>query len=201
MIAAVGRGQLRLPVRAHGADHGRAEVLRPLTRDEPDAAGRGVDQDGVARLHLIGAVQQVVGSHALEHHGRGGLVGDVVGQGDQTVGRYQPGLGIGADRRCRIGDAVAGLDLADAFAHRLDDAGALHADHRGQPGERVEAAAVVGVDVVEAHGGLAHQRLAGARGADLDILPDQDLRASGLMDLDRFGYRCLRAESSGQMGL
>src|SRR4051812_318476 len=53
VVAAVGPGQLRLLVRADRADHGRAQRLEPLAGDQADAAGRGVEEDRVARLHPV----------------------------------------------------------------------------------------------------------------------------------------------------
>ena len=50
MIAAVCARDLGLFLAADGADHGRAEMLRPLAHDQADTAGRGMDQDRVAGL-------------------------------------------------------------------------------------------------------------------------------------------------------
>ena len=71
-MAAVRPRELRLLRAADGADHGRAEVARPLAGDQPDAAGGRMDQHGVAGADLVGAPQQVLGGHALEHHRRRG---------------------------------------------------------------------------------------------------------------------------------
>jgi hypothetical protein len=79
VVAAVLAGELGLLVGAHGADHGGAEGLRPLADDQADAAGRGVDEDGVARLHAIGAPQQVLGGEALHHDRRALLEGQASG--------------------------------------------------------------------------------------------------------------------------
>ena len=116
--------ELRLLVAADGADHGGAEMLGPLAEDQADAAGRGVEQDGVAGLDLIGLADQVLRRQALQHHRRGGLVVDAVGQLQQAVGRDQPRFGIGAERRRAIGDAIAGLQVGDPGADFLDHAGA-----------------------------------------------------------------------------
>ena len=50
VVAAVGAGQLGLRVARDGADHGQAQQLGPLGDDQADAAGGGVQQDGVAGL-------------------------------------------------------------------------------------------------------------------------------------------------------
>ena len=180
-------GERRLLVAADRADHGGAEMLRPLADDEADPAGGGVDQDGLARLHHMGAADQVPRGHALEHHRRGLLVGDAVGHRHQPVGRHHPRLGIGAERPAGIGDAVAGLEAADAGPDLLDDAGALAAEAARQR-HRVEAAALIGVDVVEADRGVPEPHLAGAGLADLDLLPVQHLGAAGLLETDRLHH-------------
>ena len=76
---------------------------------------------------------------------------------------------------------------ADAFAQFLDHAGALHAESKRQR-QRVEAAALVGVDVVEAHGAVFDADLARSRRADLDIFPAHNFRAAVFVDLDGFGH-------------
>ena len=48
MVAAIRLGERRLLVVADRADHGGAEMLGPLADDQPDPAGRGVDQDRLA---------------------------------------------------------------------------------------------------------------------------------------------------------
>ena len=97
--AAMGLGELGLFVAADGADHGGAEMLGPLAEDQADAAGRGMQQDGVAGFDAIGLADQILRGQALQHHGGGGLVVDAVGQLEQAIGRDQPRFGIGADRR------------------------------------------------------------------------------------------------------
>jgi hypothetical protein len=178
VVAAVGLGQRRLLVGTDGADHRGAEGARPLADDQADAAGGGMDQDGVAGLDLAGTAQQVLRGHALQHHRRTGLEVDRVGQLDQAVGRDVAHFGIGADRAAGIGDAVADLEVRDRAAHRLDHAGAFEAD-AGRHGQRIGAGAVVDVDVIEADGVVAHARLVGRRVADADFFPAQDFGTAG----------------------
>ena len=122
--AAMGLGEFRLLLAADGADHGGAEMLGPLAEDQADAAGRGMQQNGVAGFDAIGLADQVLRGQALQHHRGRGLVVDAVGQLEQTIGRNQPRLGIGADRRRAVGDAITGLQIGDAGADFLDHAGA-----------------------------------------------------------------------------
>src|SRR5574343_973987 len=101
-------------------------------------------------------------------------------------------LGIRANRPAGISHTLADLDLADAFANRLDHTGAFQANARGQ-GQRIEAGAVIGIDVVEADGVVAYRRFAGSRGGQIDRFPAQNLGAAGLMNADGVGHRSLLA--------
>ena len=106
-------------------------MLQPLADDQPDAAGRGMEQDGLAGLHRIGAADEIFDGHALQHHGGRLAVGDALGQLDGAVGRIEPGLGIGAERPGGIGDAVARLQIGDARPDLLDDPRRLEAEPEG----------------------------------------------------------------------
>ena len=64
--------------------------------------------------------------------------------------------------------------------------GTLHAEARGHL-DLVEAAAVICVDVVEAHGGLAQQHLALARLAHLHLFPAQNFGPACLGEADGMG--------------
>ncbi len=68
--------ELALVSAAGGADHGAAEMLDPLRRNQADAAGCCVPQQGGARADAVGALDQVAHGHALQHHGRRRLVVD-----------------------------------------------------------------------------------------------------------------------------
>ncbi len=68
----MGTGQFRLLGRARGADDPGAQVFGPLAGNQTHPASGGMHQNGVARLHPIGAAQKILGGHALEHH-PGGL--------------------------------------------------------------------------------------------------------------------------------
>jgi hypothetical protein len=121
-------------IAADGADHGRAEMLRPLAEDEADAPCCGMQQDGIAGFDAIGLADQILHRQALEHHGGRGLVIDPFGQFQQTIGRNQPRFGIGAKRSIAVGDAVARLQIADAGSDFFDHAGALAAQPARQLG-------------------------------------------------------------------
>ena len=179
----MGLGEFCLLIAADGADHGGAEMLGPLAEDQADAAGRRMQQDGVAGLDAIGLADQVLRRQALQHHGGGGLVIDAVGQLEQAIGRDQPGFGIGADRRSAIGDAVACLQIGDAGADFLDHAGGLAAETARQL-RGINPRAVVDVDKVQPHRGVADARFPGPGLAKLDFLPDQNFGTAGFMKAD-----------------
>ena len=76
VMAAVRLGQLGLLGRADGADHGGAEVIEPLAGDQPDAAGGGVHETGLAALQ---GEQGVVADKQTR------AVRDVVGPDDDSA--------------------------------------------------------------------------------------------------------------------
>ncbi len=121
VIAPVSLDQCCLFIIAHGADDSGAEMLCPLAHDQPDTAGRGMDQDRLARFDLMGAADQIPGGHALQHHRRCLLIGDAGRERHQPIGRHDPRFGIGSDRAAGIGDAVARFQVADTRSNLFDD--------------------------------------------------------------------------------
>jgi hypothetical protein len=75
--------------------------------------------------------------------------------------RHHARLAVAAGRVAGVGGAVAGLQVRDALAHRLDDAGAFHAQRQRQRAG-VQAGALVDVDEVQAAGVVADADLARA---------------------------------------
>ena len=183
-------GEFRLLGRADRADHRGAEMLGPLRGDEPDAAGGGVEQDGVAGLHPVGPPQQVLRGEALEHHCGCGLVGDGVGQVDHTLGVDHDLLGIGAGG-AGIGDALADTEIGDALTERIDHARALLAEGEGERGRLVSAGAEIDVDEVDTDGGLADADLARTRLRRGHVLVGHRLGPAILVHPDRLGHRVL----------
>ena len=62
-------------------DDASAAQLDDLGEKQADAAGRGVDEDGVARLHRIGVEREVMRGHALQQDGAGQLPATPSGTG------------------------------------------------------------------------------------------------------------------------
>ena len=119
-------------------------------------------QHEVARLQALGRqrlAQQVLRRQAFQHHRRASLEADFVGQPAHGQRGHHALLAVAAGRVAGVGGAVAGFQVRHALAHRLDDAGAFHAQvqrHR----QLVQAAALVHVDEVQADGVVADADLA-----------------------------------------
>jgi len=188
MAAAVAACDGDLRFAAHDADDARTERPRPLAEDEPDAARGGVHQQPVAALHAHGAAQQIVRGEPFEHQHRGLFVADGARQLDDPLGRQVAQLAVAAGLRVHIGHAVADAQTAHAPSDGGDDAGGLSAETGGQR-HRVEARAVVDVDVVQADGRVAQLHLARPGRAWVEVLELQDLGTSGLVETDGFGHQ------------
>ena len=143
-----------------------------------------MEEDGLARLHRVGAAQEILHRHALEHHRRGGLVVDAVRDLDDVRGGHQADFGVSAHGRGGVGDAVADRQILHPVADRLHRARALEARRERAFGDGIQPRAVVGVDVVQADETVADADLAGAGVADLDLLPAHDFGAARLMGAD-----------------
>ncbi|MGY4619448.1 hypothetical protein ACVWZ4_004675 [Bradyrhizobium sp. USDA 4472] len=180
-------GELGLLIAADGTDHGCAEMLGPLAQDQANAARRGMQQNGVASLHTIGLPDQVLRGQPLQHHCSRGHVVDPVRQLQKPIGRDQPRLGIGAKRRSAVCDTVTRLQISDAWPDFFDNARGLAAEPTRQLG-RIHARAVVDVDEVEANSGMANARLAWSRLADIDLLPNQNVRTAGFVKANGMGH-------------
>jgi hypothetical protein len=68
---------------------------------------------------------------------------------------------------------VAGFDAGDAFAHFLDDARALVAEHGREQPLRVLPGQGVGVGVADAGGDNLHQHFTGFRAGHVDFFNNQ----------------------------
>src|SRR5664279_5325133 len=132
------------------------------------AAGGGVDEADGTLADLVGAVDQILHGHALEHHAGGLFVTDVVGQLHRPVGRHQA-LGRVTAERSHETDAVAHFQIGHARTDRDYVAGdERHADRR-----RVHAHAEIAVDEIDAARMLLDLDLALPGRRDLHVLEDQ----------------------------
>jgi len=141
-------------------------------------------------MDLEGPLDEVLGGHALQHHRRGGLERDAVRNLHRPVRRVEADLGVRAEGRRGVRHAIAGLELGHARAHRFDDARGL-GPRAARQRQRIQAGALIDVDEVEADRVIANADLARSGVADLDVLPDEHLGATGLVEADCLGHHFL----------
>ena len=125
MVAPVRRGDRGFFVRAHCADHGCAEMLGPLAHDQAKAAGGGVNENRIARLHLVGLQQQGSRSHAPDHHRSGTVRIDTVRKRDDARRRDDSHFRIGAFGDAGTGHPIADREAADVRTDGIDAARAF----------------------------------------------------------------------------
>ena len=181
MVAAIGARQLDLFRRGGGADHGGAQMFRPLAGDLAHPARGGMEHDGLALFDPEGAAQKILRGHALQHAGGRHFIADIGGQLDQLFGGHIVGFGVGADGAGAIADAIARLVAGDALAHRFHDTGGFRPQTR-RHGQRIKSAAMVDINEIDADGGVMHAHLAGAGRGQVKILVFQDFGAAGFFD-------------------
>src|SRR4029453_13853110 len=179
-------GERRFFITPHGADHGGAQVLRPLREQQTDAPGSRVHEDSVTLPYAVGAANEVLRRKALQHHCRCRLVVDTGRDLYEAVGRAQHHFRISAER-AGIGDPLTHLEFPDLRADGLDDASALRAERERQL-HRIQAAALIGIDIVESDRGVAYPHLSRPRISDLNLLPLHLLGAAVLVDTDRMWH-------------
>ena len=81
-----------------------------------------MDKDGLTCLGGVAFLDQEGCGHALQHH-RGALFeGDRIRHFHQAIGLDGAGFGIGANRTCCVGNAIAHLYLGHAFTNRFHNA-------------------------------------------------------------------------------
>ena len=98
------------------------------------------------------------------------LVRDAVWHLNQPVRRHEPDLRVGARRATGIGHPVTRPYDCDTCPDRLHHTGTFRPKAAGQR-HRIEARAVIGVDVVDADGSVADAGLALAGLPNFHILP------------------------------
>jgi len=186
-IASMRTGDRGLLLGPDRADHVGAEVLGPLAEQDPDAAGRGMDQNMIAGSHRERGVNQIMRGDALGEDRRRERVRNCRRQRHQPIRRHQAQVGIGADRHRGIDHAIAGLAGTDRAAHRLDGAGRLHADRRGIGGKRIAAGAMLDIDIIQPDRGLPDEDFVRLRRWDIVRLVAQDRRRSRFHHDDAMG--------------
>src|ERR1019366_881577 len=133
----------------------RAERASPLRQQRAHAAGSGMEQNVVLRLHAVSPAQQVFGRETFEHQCRALLIADGGRQLDQSRGRNIALL------------AVRPAGLAPGY-------------FRQRP--RIQAAAVIDVDEVDADRRMAQLHFATRRRRELLALPLEHLGTAVLVE-------------------
>jgi len=144
---------------ADGADSRWRRDVLPTGRDQADAARGGMQEDGIAGFDAIGLAIRycVVRPFSIM---AAAVLSSMPSGSSQAI---RPGsaryLGIGADRRGAIGDAVAGLQIRSRRGPLQDHAGRSRRARSASRG--IKAGAVVDVDEIQADRGMADFRLPG----------------------------------------
>ena len=145
-------------------------------------------QDGFATLQRERLAQQILHRQALEHHCGGLLEADCIRQFHQLLGRQHMQLAIRAQRSGGIGHAVAHLKTADRSTHRLDDARTFGAQAGRQRWRRIQAAAEIGVDKIQADRLVLHPYLIRTWGCGCVVGVVENVRAAVTVELDTHGH-------------
>ncbi len=141
----------------------------------------------MVRLDLECLVQEIPDRQPFQHQDRTLLVGDMVGQFYELVGRNVPFARIAAEIEI-IGDAVAGVKVGHAGPNRQHLAGRFIAGDERQSRRLVEAGAVIHIDEVQADRVLADMDLARPRRGHVHRLIHQGFRAPYLVDPHGLGH-------------
>src|SRR5262249_30871110 len=115
----------RLRRAACGGDHCRAEMLAPLYENLAYAAGGCVHEDDVATFHAKRLSEKITRGHAFEQRSGGDVVRNARRQSHRALFAYNMLCLHGADRARQSAAATTDLKMRDAFANRIDHAGAL----------------------------------------------------------------------------
>ena len=184
-------GQCRLFRRSDRADGGCTNGSEPLSENEADTAGGRMHQNGVARLHRIGGIHQKMHCQALEQTTGSLFVGNDIRQYDEAIGLDQPVFGV-STVATDIGDAIARLHIAHAFAHRFHHARGFSAggERLRRPG--IEAAAEIDVDEIDADGGMTQQHLAGAGLSHRHLAPLHGIGVARCVENNSFHFTAPR---------
>ena len=195
MAAAVTLGERRFLRIAHHPDDPRTERPRPLAEQQTDTAGCGMHEDPVVAPDLVRAAQQVVRRQTFEHQRCGLLVADRSRHLDEAVSRDIAQVRVASRLAEHIGHTVADPEAAHATTDGRHSARRLAAETTRQR-HRVKTAPVVDVYEIEADGGVAHRDFAHGRRTRIEILEDQRLWATALVQTDGLRHTGQSADSS-----
>ncbi|MBG6180532.1 hypothetical protein IWX62_001738 [Arthrobacter sp. CAN_A1] len=186
-------GQRFLVVGGHRRDDPRPLGLEQLDEQQSHPTGTRVRQNCLPHLHWERGVDQVVRGHALQRERSRCLKTDPIRHRQGPIGVHQRELGIGADS-FRESHPVADGETRRLGAQRHHFPGGLGAWGEGVL-HRVIAAALVGLDVVDARRGYPHHKLGASRCGLIHLSDLQYVGSAGLLDNNGCGHQ--ESPSSG----
>jgi hypothetical protein len=120
-------------------------------------------KDGLARLQQMGLAEKILNGQTLEQHGGRLLKTDRIRQAHQALGRQAVEIAVGTQWAAGVSHTVTDLKAKHARPNGLHLTCGLGAKAGRQGGRGIEAAAKVGVDVIQTNGAVAHKHLALAK--------------------------------------
>ncbi len=185
--AAVGLCNAGLGGRPDYANDLRPEGGGPLAEQGAGAPSRSVDQHSIAATHPIAAADQIPGGESLQHDRRSRLIGNRVGQPDQSLDRPVAALRTGPRRQPGIRHAIAATQALHAVTGLLDHARGLGAD-AGRQGQRIQPGPVIAIEVIEPDSRLPERDFPRCRWQQRHGFPPQDVGTAEFVDTDHVGY-------------
>ena len=179
LVEPQGAQALEALVARRGGEHSRPGPLGELDGGDADAAGAGLDEDGLTRLEVAELEQAVVGGAERHRDAGGGHNVGAVGDGPCHQGGDGDELGVGA-RQHGGDDPLADPAVLDALADLPDRAGALVADDVGRR-RHLPTAAVESVAALDADGLDLDEHAPGEDGGVGHVLIAEDVGRTGLV--------------------
>src|SRR5262249_5020641 len=181
---------LRLRVGADGTDDSGSEMPRPRTQDMAHAASSRMDQNMIARLHLVRSMQEILRGHSLQDQSRqlNVIQRQVLGDLDQLVGRVKAPLTIRAEWGKAGANSFADGEPGDARTQLLDLTNSFETEDKRRIADnhRVrDACSMVRISEIDADGRAAETYLATLGNSDLDLLPHEVVGCAFLVDYRR----------------
>ena len=155
-----------------------------------------MDEHIFAGAYPIGSAQQELGRQAFEHERGALLVADCGRQSDQSRGGNVAPLAIGAATRAHVGHTLPEPQATHTAPERNDDAGRLASWRFGQR-PRIQAAAIIDIDEIDADRGVAQLHFPAPWRRQALRLPLQHFGPAVLTKHDGVGQFGLHAPAPG----
>src|SRR6185437_981743 len=149
---------------------------------------RGMDQQGLTRLHRVYPAKQHARGEPFDRQARGGFVADGIRQVQRQGSVEDTSFRIGPIGFIDVGNPIAGCKSRHAGPYFLDYCGRLQARDSRQFERVIEPGPHIGVMEVDANGRMPDLQLAGSGIGDGHGLVEQLFRAAGLSKHDRVAH-------------